>query len=423
MIRIVLISPLLFKETNGSLREAIIIASSQSETESSICSSWTPLDGKIVCLHDASNHDLNILDALSKERNLSFRKKSDFCSSVTGTIFEHPYEITAHLIVDQHFNFLVLFNCAIECEDSAASGLLSTLLENRIPITALGQQEFSSEVVQRALNVVTDELKKPFDKKYKLEGSYEFTVDSAYPIVFMGSQEAHDFSKYLKNEENIEQRSVSSLIASDYKNGYLHLGWNYSFSKNLPENINNSVFCMMVRLQLYYYQIVFFKKFFQKKISLLTGNNKIGNADVENYEHLQMAYNRMHLDYKTYKSGLYPKLYCEFEEVERLWHLDKDEELIKEIFTLQKDFIDKKYKTKIERFAARQSFALNLLAVLNVFGIFGLWFNYNEMKEKYSHDFDASVAVTICLFVLILPLILWPLITGAIEAFQKRNNV
>lgn len=423
MIRIALVSPLIFKETNGNLREAIIIAATQPQKELAICSSWPLLDNKAVHFHDAPSNNLNIIDALTQERNLSLRRKDDFYHTVSGDILGEAYEISTHLVVDQHLNFLVLFECAIKCDEvDLIDAILSILLKERNPIQELKQESFAEKVVQHAISIITEELKKYFSNSHRLENSYCFTIDSSYPIVFIDSKEIIDCVKYLKNEENIVQRSASSLIASEYKNAYLHLGWNYSFSQNLPENINNSIFSMMVRLQLYYYQMVFFKKYFQNKITLLMANKRIGNSDVQNFDDLQMAYNRMRLDYKTYKSGLYPKLYCEFEEVEKLWHLDKDDEIINEIFILQKEFIEKKYKIKIEKIAARQSFALNFLAVINVFGIFGLWLNFDEMKVKFHSDFSASIIVTLVSLVLVLPFILWPLITRVIEALQKGND-
>ena len=160
----------------------------------------------------------------------------------------------------------------------------------------------------------------------------------------------------------------------------------------------------MTKMQMSYYKFRYYKEYFNEAFNDLFKNaRKIDSEKVDFFDRLQLNYHDFVTNYYKYKLGLFPKFNVEMDKVEKLWHMDKDMELMEKTFTAQADFVKKKYNDITKEVNDKQNRALAIIALVQVVAFLSVIYDCVELKDKYNNLFWASLAfVTIILVTLIV---------------------
>jgi len=387
-IRILLITPIQFNEIDKGIKEKIVIKTNEIENDSEIFepSKWSFLDNVTNTYTDKSFDAFSLSETINNERNLDLFLYNDFSEQVTFTYDNISITLNAQLLSDENCNFFITYDYLCTSESIKDSDtFINDILKNKDIFTNTNTNDFWQQTTQKATLVLKSTLKKLNIKNYT-ELSYKITKDSSYPIIYLNGYSLNDNKSIFFNEENYSQRIYESPICKDYKDSYLHIGWNYAVISNLPKNLNSKLFSSIIVLQLHYYQIRFYKKNFQKKIQNIASINEFSENDLNSFDKLKIAYYKQYLDYRTYRSGLYPKLYDEFKEVESLWHIHEDIEFIDKILDVQNEYIVKKFQQSTEKFNLSLNRALALIAFIQIATIYGIFKDYYELEKIFPYE-------------------------------------
>lgn len=401
MIKFFILAPILIDYDGEIIEEKLTIHSFGQENifkQVIVDAGLKKLSGEIVHYHKTSQDILNVYDALVQERNLHpyLLKISDECIK--------DKKLIASLVVDENLRFLIVME--IECinYDQTEKFIYDTL-KNRNPIINLGIKEWSDGVLLNGKTIALDII----TRCSKLIGlskpvSAEYSLDSFYPLIISDDASINGMSDIFINEENITDRKNADLCF-DYKDAYLHIGWNYGISLGIEDtNVNLKIVSFLIFFQTHYYQMRFYKLYFLNKLEDLIHKNEMSYEDNEIFSKLKISYHKFTLNFMNYKTGLNPKYYSEFEKIENMWHLIDDMKIIDRAFEIQNERADKLYMATIEKDNSTQNLALKLITVLQVFGIYSIYFDGYELLNKNSAFFlSASIlAITMCLSVVIL---------------------
>jgi hypothetical protein len=426
MFKILILTPMQMERGDSRLREHLIRASGlrQKQGGGVFDARWEFLGDEALYLRDTDDGGLDARRAIAEERNFAPYAFKDFAPGKTHRFQDYEVHCTAHLVADASLNVILVF----ELEFLAASGgaidqTLRTLLRQRNILAELGLESEHTDIRLRATHAVLEVMKGLDIPSFGQPPSLSFTLDSSFPLIFASTPHTIQAPEELfLNEEDQEQRRHNSSISLDYPGSYVHVGWNYGVALNLPRNLNQKIFCMVLFLQIYYYEIRFFKDYFQKSLLDSPSRKTTTEHSLESFQGFQIAYRRMILDYKTYKSGLYPKLHKEFTRIEQFWHIPDDIGFITETFELQRDFLDRKFQLEGERINRRQDVALNIIALLEIAALYEVWRGAVELKTEHQDYFWLATLLILLVAAIVAPLIWSRTLGGALERLKGSRE-
>lgn len=416
MVKFFILAPI-FIDYNGDFLEenlAVFASGSKKRVETiMVDAGLTKFSGEV--LHYCGNHQesLSISNALAQERNLYPYHLEISRELILGQ------SVVASLIVDENLKFLVVFE--IECTQEVESGkFIYESLKNRTPIENLGLTSWSDEALSKAKMIalhIVGQCTKSIGSSLPVSASFQ--QDSFYPLAVSDEAAHMDMSDIFSNEESIENRG-SSALCGDHENAFLRIGWNYAVSMGVKDvTINLKIISFLLFLQSYYYQMRFFKLYFLNKLEDLITKKEMSKEESELFARLKISYHQFTLHFMNYKTGLNPKYYAEFEKIEELWHLTDDMKIIDRAFEIQNERADKLYKLTIEKDNDTQNLALKLITVLQIFGIYSIYYDGLQLaKEPLSYFQMATVsAIVISVFIVVL---LWK--NGFKAIFNKMRS-
>jgi len=408
--RIILLAPIQFEENFGLEKEQIIIKSNEIENISTIFdNNWSFLNGNKGYMKDIDG-SLNILESINVERNLDLYNYDNFIEKFTTVFHDITVRYTAHLLSDENCNFFVIYDFNFDVDINInVDEYLNSILNERDIFTQLDINDFKNIVKEKSIVIIDKVLKKLLSNKFISSKKLKFTLDSSYPLAIVKGLDIKNPTEIFKNEESITQRTVNSDMCSDYgNNSFMHIGWNYGVINNLPKNINQKLLCMSIYLQINYYQLRFYKLYFQNKIQNLASKSTISEKDISTFDKLKISYHKYFLDYRTYRSGLYPKMYQEFKSIEELWHVLDDIDFIDKTFDVQNEYINKTYQIENERNSKKLNTGLSLIAFIQIAAIYGIVKDTFDLKDQSDNLFEYTSYGLSVLLVTSLAFILFP---------------
>lgn len=415
MVKFFVMAPI-FIDYNGDLVEEnlVVFSSGNKKTVETIVTGagLKKFSSEVFHYHANQQEVLNIANALAQERNL-YPYYLEISHKSTAEI-----STVASLIVDDNLKFLVAFE--IECSGYTDAGyFIYESLKNRSPIENLGLSGWRDEVLAKAKTVVLDimgQCAKSIGVSAPLGAS--FVLDSFYPLVISDEAAQIDMSELFTNEESSAEQSHSAL-GGDNKEAFVRIGWNYGLSLGLNDaTANLKIISFLLFLQSYYYQMRFFKLYFLNKLEDLIVQKEISKAESETSARLKLSYHKFTLHFMNYKTGLNPKYYSEFEKVEWLWHLKDDMEIIDRAFEIQNERADKLYQATVEKDNDTQNLALKLITVLQIFGIYSIYYDGLQLSKEPISYFKGATLLAVILSVVIVAL-LWK--NGFKAVFAKKK--
>jgi hypothetical protein len=417
VVKFFILAPV-FIDYNGDLIEEnlAVFSSGNKKTVETIMTEagLKKFSSEVFHYHANQQEVLNIANALAQERNL-YPYYLEISHNTIGEI-----STVASLIVDDNLKFLVAFE--IECTGYTDAGnFIYESLKNRSPIENLGLSGWSDEVLAKAKTVVLDimgQCAKSVGVSAPVGAS--FVLDSFYPLAVSDEAVQMDMTELFSNEESGAEQSHSSL-GSDNKDAFVRIGWNYALSLGLNDaTANLKIISFLLFLQSYYYQMRFFKLYFLNKLEDLIVQKEISKTESETFARLKISYHKFTLHFMNYKTGLNPKYYSEFEKVELLWHLKDDMEIIDRAFEIQNDRADKLYQATVEKDNDTQNLALKLITVLQIFGIYSIYYDGLQLSKEPISYFKGATLLAVILSVVIVAL-LWKNGFKAMFTNKKRD--
>lgn len=411
-IKIILLAPVVFDRHNNELVEEIMLKiGNKNDTEIFSKEKWKCLDSEDGYLKDV-NGLVDIEDALLRERNLNPLVYNDLIEPLYTTYDNYPFEINSKLIVNEQHNFLMLFEFNFKKLDfEYCSPFIEKLMNDRNLFAITNTDNYYNKVKVKSLEIINDFVTKTLNNNDLCINENNFTMDSSYPLIFInGFFKDEPLTHLFAHEENSEQRDTSSLITKEYTNSFVHIGWNYGIVKDLPKNLSQKYLCMLIFLQLTYYQLRFYKNYFQKRIQGLSSQRSFQEKEIKNFDKLKILYHKEYLGYKTYKSGLYPKLYNEFTNIEILWHMEEDTSFIEKTFEVQNEYINKHFQLETDKTNRNLNYGIAIIGLIQIFAIYGIFNDYVSLKKEtdFSNYLNYAtlsieiIVVSIILFIIII---------------------
>jgi hypothetical protein len=405
-IKIILLSPVVFDRHNNDLVEKVILKIDTKENNTFFSEKeWECLDSEDGYLKNI-NGELNIKDAILKERNLNPRMYKNFINSLNIQYKTFSLHINAKLIVNEKYNFLILFEFTFtNLPFDNCNTFIKEIMNNRNMFHQTNTIDFYNNVKKKSMNIVNSIIKKILNNNLALISEKNFTIDSSYPLIFInGFKENKDLSELFANEEDIEQRTTSALITKEYENSFVHIGWNYGVIKDVPKNVSQKYLCMLIFLQLTYYLLRFYKSYFQTRIQTLSNRHIFNEEEVKNFDRLKILYHKEYLGFKTYKSGLFPKYFKEFTNIENLWHMQEDTSFIEKTFEVQNEYINKHFQLEADKTNRNLNYGIVIIGLIQIFAIYGIFSDYVSLKKdtqypSYLIYASTSIISTIVIFI------------------------
>ena len=405
-IKIILLSPVIFDRFNNDLVEKVMLNLDEKEDDTLFPKKdWQCVDSEDGYMHNVEGV-VNIEDAISKERNLNPQLYKNLMDPLSLVYQTSSLSLDAKLIVNENHNFLILFEFNFtdlnfdNCEE-----FIKNLMNNRNLFDETNTKDYYNTIKKKVLNIVNPIIKKILNSDDFLISEKNFTLDSSYPLIFInGFTENSDLSQLFANEEDIEQRNTSALITKEYKNSFVHIGWNYGVIKDVPKNVSQKYLCMLIFLQLTYYLLRFYKNYFQKRIQTLSRQSTFDEKEVRNFDRLKILYHKEYLAYKTYKSGLFPKYYKEFTNIEILWHMEEDTSFIERTFDVQNEYINKHFQLETDKTNRNLNYGIAIIGLIQIFAIYSIFSDYVSLKKEaeyvdYLNYATYSIVATIVTFI------------------------
>jgi len=408
-IKIILLSPVVFDQHNNDLVEKVILKLDENHiTELFSNDEWEILDSEDGYLKNVDG-EVDIKDAILKERNLNPQMYKNFISPLNTKYENNTLNINANLIVSERHNFLMLFEFTFtDLTFTNCDKFISKIMDNRNLFTATSSTDYYNTIKSKSMNIINGVIKKILNSSSTLITDKNFTIDSNYPLIFInGFNNNNDLSNLFSNEEDSKQRDTSSLITKDYDNSFAHIGWNYGVIKDLPKNVSQKYLCMLIFLQLNYYLLRFYKNYFQKRIKNLSSQNSFNEKEIKDFDRLKILYHKEHLGYKTYKSGLFPKYYKEFNNIEILWHMEEDLSYIDKTFEVQNEYINKHFQLETDKKNRNLNYTISIIGLIQIFAIYSIFNDYISLKKDADYVAYLDYATTS----------IWAIIISAIGLF------
>lgn len=405
-IKIILLSPIVFDQHNNDLVEKVILKLDEKSTPGLFSNDkWEKLDSEDGYLKNVDG-EIDTKDAILKERNLNPQMYKSFIEPLNTEYHGYVLNMKANLIVNEQHNFLMLFEFNFQnltfdnCDE-----FIKKILDNRNLFLETNSMEFYNEVKTKSMNIINNIIKKILNSSSSLITEKNFTIDSSYPLIFInGFAKNNNLSKLFSNEEDSEQRNTSSLIIEEYENSYIHIGWNYGIVKDVSKNVSQKYLCMLIFLQLNYYLLRFYKNYFQKRIKNLSNQNKFNEDEIKNFDRLKILYHKEYLGYKTYKSGLFPRFYKEFTNIEILWHIEEDISFIEKTFEVQNEYINKHFQLETDKTNRNLNYGIFIIGIIQIFALYGVFNDYVSLKKEkefveYLNYATTSIVATIAIII------------------------
>jgi len=394
-IKVVLLSPIVFDKYNNDLVEKIILKLDTKKINNLFTQGkWEHLDKEDEYLHDI-NGEIDIKDALSRERNLNPQIYKNFSDPLVCTYKNIDLTINSNLIVNEKHNFLLLFEFTFtNLPFNTCDAFVADIMSNRNLFQKTDNLPYYNKIREKLINIFNKFIISVLKDNSKKITDDNFTFDSNYPLIFInGFQDTPcSLSTLFFNEEDAEQRSSSSLITHEYENSFIHIGWNYGLVKDVPKNVSQKYLCMLIFLQLYYYLLRFYKNYFQKRIQSLSSQNKFNEKEIKNFDKLKLLYHKEYLSYKTYKSGLYPRYYKEFSNIEILWHMQEDISFIEKTFQVQNEYINKHFQLETDKTNRNLNYGISIIGIIQVFAIYSIFSDYLSLKKETTYPYFLNYA-------------------------------
>ncbi len=401
-IKIILLSPVVFDKHNNNLVEKIILKLNKGNDNTFFSEkNWELLDTKDEYLSDFSN-DLNIKDSILKERNLNPKMYKNLINPVDLEYKTFPLNLDAKLIVNEKHNFLILFEFTFtNLNFNNCNNFIKDIMHNRNLFDETNTKKFYNKVKIKSMNIINDNIKKILNSNLSLISENNFTIDSSYPLILInGFNRNNDLSQLFLNEEDIEQRNTSALITKEYENSFIHIGWNYGIIKDVPKNVSQRYLCMLIFLQLTYYLLRVYKNYFQTKIQTLSNKHTFNEEEVIDFDRLKILYHKEYLGYKTYKSGLFPKYYKEFTNIEILWHMEEDRSFIEKTFEVQKEYINKHFQMEADKTNRKLNYGIIIIGSIQIFAIYTIFSDYVSLKKDTCYPNYLDYATTLIILII-----------------------
>lgn len=353
---------------------------------------------------ESSDLDFNYRSALRYARN--FHLLSSTAIDQTETFTRKLDSITvngrdASLIVDFHGNFLFIIGYQVTLNPSSnVQNAIESLFKNRSVINNLGDRDWYNRIEKNVRIEVARYVNKILGASELSPDRIDLNPDAAFPLFISEAEASEKLHDLFYNEENMEQRSVKSLLSQDYDGSYFHVGWNYTLALKFSREVNEQIFSLMAKMQMSYYKFRNYKDYFNEAFTDLFKNaSNIDLEKVDFFDRLQLNYHDFLTNYYKFKLGLFPKFNVEMDKVEKLWHMDKDMELMDKAFTAQTEFVNKKYHDINQEINDRQNQALTIIAFIQVIAFLSVIYDSVELKKNYPHLFWVSLALVITILV------------------------
>lgn len=408
-IKIILLSPVVFDKHNNDLVEKVILKLDTKITNKVFSTDeWEYIDSEDGYLKNVYG-EVDIKDSISKERNLNPQMYKNFIEPLNTEYKKYSLKINTNLIVSEKHNFLMLFEFNFRnLKFDKCDEFIKKLMDNRNLFQETNSVNYYNTIKTKAMGIINNIIKKILNSNLSLISEKNFTIDSSYPLIFInGFNKDNDLSQLFSNEEDSQQRNTSSLITEDYENAFVHIGWNYGIVKDLPKNLGQKYLCMLIFLQLTYYLLRFYKNYFQKTIQNLSGQSNFNENKIIKFDRLKILYHKEFLAYKTYKSGLFPKFYKEFTNIEILWHVKEDISFIERTFEVQNEYMTKHFQLETDRTNRNLNYGIAIIGLIQIFAIYGIFDSYISLKKETSYasylDYATiSIIITIVIVVLFI---------------------
>lgn len=406
-IKIILLSPVVFDRHNNDLVEKVMLKINKKDKSTFFSKKyWEYLDTEDGYLNNIDG-EINIKDAISKERNLNPQMYKNFIQPLNTNYKTFSLNLQTKLMVNENHNFLLLFEFTFtDLNFNNCNNFIQNIMHKRDLFHETNTEKFYNNVKMKSINIINDILKNILNSTSSLISEKNFTIDSNYPLIFINGFPANnDLSQLFSNEEDLNQRATSTFITKEYENSFIHIGWNYGIIKNVPKNVSQKYLCMLIFLQLTYYLLRFYKNYFQTKIQTLSNKQIFNEEEIKNFDRLKILYHKESLSYKTYKSGLYPKYYKEFINIEILWHMEEDTSFIEKTFEVQNEYINKHFQLETDKTNRNLNYGIAVIGLIQVFAIYGIFNDYVSLKKDssdahYLHYATSSIIIIAMIFIL-----------------------
>jgi len=406
-IKIILLSPVVFDRYNNNLVEKVILKLDQKNDNTLFSEQeWECLDKEDAYMNNISGN-LDIKDSILRERNLNPQMYKNLINPLKLKYKTFSLNLDAKLIVNEKHNFLIIFEFIftdLDFED--CDNFIKNIMHDRNLFEETNTKDFYSKVQMKSMHIINNIITKVLNSNRTFISEKNFTIDSSYPLIFINEfKHNNDLSQLFSNEEDIEQRSTSALITKEYKNSFIHIGWNYGILKDIPKNVSQKYLCMLIFLQLTYYLLRFYKNYFQKRIQTLSNKHIFNEEEVKKFDKLKILYHKEYLGYKTYKSGLFPKYYKEFINIEILWHMEEDTSFIEKTFEVQNEYINKHFQLETDKTNRNLNYGIAIIGLIQIFAIYGIFNDYVSLKKdaNYFNYLDyATTSITTIIIIVIL---------------------
>lgn len=356
---------------------------------------------------ESTDHDFNYRNALRYARN--FNLLSSTAIDQTETFSRKLENLTvngrdASLIVDYHGNFLFIVCYRITPDpNSNVQNVIESLFRNRSVVNNVGDHDWYNRTEQAIKKEVAMYVNKILGAGDLSAERIVLNPDAAFPLFISEADASENIHDLFYNEENIEQRSRKSPLSQDYDGSYFHVGWNYTLALGFPREVNEHIFSLMTKMQMSYYKFRYYKDYFNETFNDLFKNARnIDSKKVDFFDRLQLNYHDFITNYNKFKLGLFPKFHVEMDKVEKLWHMDKDMDLMEKIFAAQAEFVNKKYNDINQEINDKQNQALTIIAFVQVIAFLSVIYDSVELKEKDINLFWVSLAFVITILVTLI---------------------
>jgi hypothetical protein len=364
-----------------------------------------------------SEFDFNYRIALSHARNFqillskTIEHSEPFSKELDAVYVNHR---DASLIVDYHGNFLFIICYRATLKSGVdVNKSVNNFCANRSVIDNIDDNDWYRQMVQSVKCEVAKYVNKVLGRdglgrdglgREELDpAKIDIKTDAAFPLFFSEAIKSENLNDQFRNEENKRQRSEISLLSEDYEGSYLHVGWNYTLALRFPQEVNENIFVIMTKMQMSYYNIRFYKRYFNQAFNDIFENTKYIDSDkVDFFDRLKFNYNDFLANYYKFKRGLFPKYNEEMEKVEALWSINKDMDLMEKMFMTQAEFVNKKYSEINQAISERQRRTLNLIALAQVMSFLTVIHDSIEFESKTPDLFFLSLASVSLLLVAIV---------------------
>lgn len=370
---------------------------------------WKKLDRATCKYHESPESDFDFRQALDEARNFapSLNRQIDASEVLNKTC--HGIDIKQRdsaLIMDEHGHFLFILSYQLSFDSQDALPAIHRLFRNRSVIDNLGQGDFFREMQKQVAQEIVNYVNRLAAPKTLSPDNVELNANAVFPLLFSDTSAPENIQALFKNEENKAQRMESSPLGADYDGAFFHVGWNYTLALRFPREVNEQLFVILTKMQLSYYVFRHYKEYFEKTIKDLAKTSEaIDYEVVAFFDRLRIGYQGYFSQYAKFKLGLYPKYFVELEAVEKLWHVDRDIDLMSELFATQTEFVNKKHRDLTDRINLQQQRTLGAIAILQILALMSVSYDAFQFFSTAEARIYAQASTVLVVLGLILSVV------------------